>query len=98
MRIVFVRYREEDDGAWIATAPVVRGFYAYGDSYDEARGRVEAGLPEFAGEPDMVIAHLTGRTFSLSGETRNPQVTFDFTQSQPRTGFFRNLKPASMSA
>lgn len=95
MRIVFVRYREEDDGAWIATAPVLPGFYAYGDSYEEARSRVEAGLPEFAEEPDMIIAHLTGTTFGLSGDTRSPHVKLGITQSQPQPRYKREMSGVS---
>jgi predicted RNase H-like HicB family nuclease len=91
MRTVVARYRHESDGAWIATVRGVEGFYAYGDSFEETRDRVQVGLPEFLGEPDMLIAHLTGVHLDDSG-TRSPRVTFGKTKtSQPSPRYVREL-------
>lgn len=96
MKIIVVRYRKEEDGAWIATSPAVPGFYAYGDSYDEAQGRVQEGLPEFAEEPDMLITHVTGSGVPTDGETGNPRVRFGITrQSQPAPRYEHHLSGAA---
>jgi len=96
MKIVVVRYRKEEDGAWIATSPAVPGFYAYGDSYDEAQGRVQEGLPDFAEEPDMLITHVTGSGGRADGETGNPRVRFGISrQSQPASRYEHHLSGAA---
>lgn len=58
MKPVKVMYRQEPDGAWIATSDDVPGFVGHGDSYEEARDRVQEGLPWYV-EDDLVIAHIT---------------------------------------
>ncbi len=57
MRTVRALYRLEADGAWIGTSPEVPGYVAYGDTYQEARDRMQEGLPWFA-EDDLLIAHI----------------------------------------
>lgn len=88
MRTVRVFYREEADGAWIATCPEVPGYVGYGDTYEEARERVEDGLPWFA-ESDLLLAHVVSKRESHDGPpdqtTRAPRVSFAIT---------RQVKPA----
>ncbi len=84
MRTVVVKYRKEADGAWIGTSSDMPGYVAHGDSFDEARGRAQEGLPWFADEPDMLIAHVAGENLEAAG-THSPNVTFGITKtSQPR--------------
>ena len=57
MRTVKVIYRQESDGAWIGTSPEIPGFVGHGDTYDEARDRVNDALGWFV-EEDLQIAHI----------------------------------------
>jgi predicted RNase H-like HicB family nuclease len=58
MKIVKAIYREEPDGAWIGSSSAYPGFIGHGDSYKEAKKRLQEGLPFFAEENDMLIVHV----------------------------------------
>ncbi len=91
MRTVVVRYRKEADGAWIAASPDVPGYVGYGDTFDEARKRVQEGLPWFAEEPDMLIAHMTASNMEDSA-THSPKVSLGITKSsEPRPSYTHDL-------
>jgi predicted RNase H-like HicB family nuclease len=97
MRTVVVKYRQEADGAWIGTSSDVPGYVGHGDTFDEARKRVQEGLPWFAEEPDMLIAHVSGSNLADSA-THSPRVSFGITKtSQPRARYrheiFSALRP-----
>lgn len=84
MRTVVVKYRKEADGAWIGTSADVPGYVGHGDSFDEARERVQEGLPWFTEEPDMLIAHVAGTNLEDT-PTGSPKVSFGIIKtSQPR--------------
>jgi predicted RNase H-like HicB family nuclease len=97
VRTVRVIYRQEPDGAWIGTSAEIPGFVGYGDTYEEARDRVNDGLGWFA-EEDLQIAHMTPVAGDLVGsrQTRGPRVSFTRSRaatpysfagfSRPRTG------------
>ncbi len=78
MRAVRAIYREEADGAWIGTSPEVPGYVAHGDSYEQARDRMNEGLPWFA-ERDLLIAHST----MPSEPTAGPAVSFAISRVSP---------------
>lgn len=93
MRSVRAIYRQEDDGAWIGTSPEVPGYVAYGDSYEEARDRMNEGLPWFA-EQSLLIAHITGE--SLPATAGQPKVSFAMSPAPTRPKF-RIFSPETSS-
>ena len=86
MRNVRVIYSHEADGAWIGTSPDVPGFVGHGETYEEARDRVQDGLPWFMETENVLIAHIVpGRSEPRSaGTTASPKVSFGITR-QPQT-------------
>jgi predicted RNase H-like HicB family nuclease len=72
MKSVRAIYRREADGAWIGTSPEVPGYVAHGDTYEQARDRMQEGLPWFA-ERDLLIAHMR---VPVESATSGPKVSF----------------------
>ena len=54
---VHEHYRLED-GVWWADSPDVEGFYAGGESYEEARANVERALPWALERDDVRMEHV----------------------------------------
>jgi predicted RNase H-like HicB family nuclease len=95
MRTVVVKYRKEADGAWIGTSPDVPGYVGHGETFDEARKRVQEGLPWFAEEPDVLIAHVAA-TYLADSATHSPRISFGITKStRPRERYSHVISGAS---
>jgi predicted RNase H-like HicB family nuclease len=90
MRTVVVKYHKEEDGAWIGTSSDVPGYVGHGDTFDTACQRVQEGLPWFAEEPDMLIAHVAASNLQDAG-TYAPKVLLGITTSQPRPRYTHHL-------
>ena len=78
MNIVKVYYRQESDGAWIATSPEVPGYMGHGDSFEQAADRVREGLPWFAEAEGVAIVHVQMPDPDATG---GPKVTLSKTPS-----------------
>ena len=83
MKSVRALYRQESDGAWIGTSPEVPGYVAHGDTYEQARDRMNEGLPWFA-ERDLLIAHVTG---SAEAATTGAAVSFAIGRVSPEPSY-----------
>lgn len=86
MKTVRAIYRHEADGAWIATSPEVPGYVAHGDTYTQARDRMNEGLPWFA-ERDLLIAHVVLPTESAQFATTGPKVSFGISCVTPAPSY-----------
>lgn len=58
MKNIRIYYRHEPDGAWIGTSPDTPGFVGHGDTYEQARDRVQEGLPWFLEDRDLMLVHI----------------------------------------
>lgn len=97
MELVVVKYRKEEDGAWIGTSSDVPGYVGHGDTLKDAQDRVQEGLPWFAEEPDMAIAHVVSSDLE-DAATYAPRVRFGrTTNSEPRPSYAAGVAGA-MSA
>lgn len=57
MRTVRVIYHEDPDGWW-ATSPEVPGYTGFGETYAEVRHKMDEGLPWYAEEDSLIMAHI----------------------------------------
>jgi predicted RNase H-like HicB family nuclease len=94
MRTVVAKYRKEADGAWVGTSADVPGYVGHGDTLEEARERVQEGLPWFVDEPDLLIAHVAASNLE-DAATSAPKISLGITMSQPRARYGHQLSGAS---
>lgn len=87
MRTVRVIYRNDPDGWWAVT-PDVPGYTAFGESYEETRDDVVEGLPWYAEDEDLFIAHIVPSDAGKPAPTGSAKVSFAMTSYQPKPAFF----------
>jgi len=83
MKVIKVIYRCEEDGAWIGTSPAAPGYVGHGATREEARERVQEGLPHFLDEPDALIFHVTPVASDDETQSEGLKVTVGVTQAAP---------------
>jgi predicted RNase H-like HicB family nuclease len=84
MKTARVYYHHDPDG-WSAFSPDVPGYTGFGETYEEVRDEMQTGLPWFAEEPEMVLAHIV----ATQAEWESPP-----TSAVQIKGFTRSSQPA----
>jgi predicted RNase H-like HicB family nuclease len=92
MRTIKVFYHDDPDGWW-ATSPDIPGYTGFGKSYEEVRDQMNEGLPWYAEEDDLCLAHIILSAEGKPSLTDVPKVTFALT-GQPKPRFHARTEPA----
>jgi predicted RNase H-like HicB family nuclease len=96
MRTVRVFYHDDPDGWW-AESPDVPGYTGFGETYEVVREQMNEGLPWFAEEDDLCIAHIVTGDKGRPSRTEAARVSFALTGVRLKPRFLARAEPADQT-
>jgi predicted RNase H-like HicB family nuclease len=96
MRTVRVIYHDDPDGWW-AISPEVPGYTAFGETYAEVRDKMVEGLPWYAEEDDLIMAHIVPSEAGQPTPTGGAKVSFSMTGPSLKPRYFARAEPSFKS-